>query len=379
VLNGVDVGRDLHRITHRGGGRYKPLLEHIARRKGRRQAVIRVRRHRASPPPVLTPEQIERICEACASWDTDTRQWRGSVRNRLLWTAVGGDRRSVGRSPGVAASGLAHRARRHPVPRGRGPRPPPWGAGQERLPAGCMSPTSWTASTPSTSGSGRLRHGVRVSGGSATVPRRASLAVREIRPGITSRQDAPDRVRSVRRPSPSGTGCREARDVRLSWLHAHLREDQDRAVGAEAQDHLETDAGEAGRGQRPPSTIPAPTHPRTRPVAGKRNTRIPRLLRGARQHRRRGGLPHPSDEVLVQGAAAPQPTHSPQLDADEPPGNSMATTRPHEASLPKRALRRQDPRQEPSALAAHAGICAGGRLQGRSLPRSAPAAHDALE
>jgi integrase len=33
----------------------------------------------------LTPQQIERICEACASWDTDTRQWRGSVRNRLLW------------------------------------------------------------------------------------------------------------------------------------------------------------------------------------------------------------------------------------------------------------------------------------------------------
>jgi integrase len=86
VLNGVDVGRDLHRITHRGGGRYKPLLEHIARRKGRRQAVIRVRQRRqSSPPPILTPQQIERICEACASWDTDTRQWRGSVRNRLLW------------------------------------------------------------------------------------------------------------------------------------------------------------------------------------------------------------------------------------------------------------------------------------------------------
>ena len=52
VLNGVDVGRDLHRITHRGGGRYKPLLEHVARRKGRRQAVIRCargaeRRHRS--------------------------------------------------------------------------------------------------------------------------------------------------------------------------------------------------------------------------------------------------------------------------------------------------------------------------------------------
>jgi integrase len=85
VLNGVEVGRDLHRIIHRGGGRYKPLLEHVARRKGRRQAVIRVRHRRRAAPPILTPVQIERICEACASWDTETRQWRGSVRNRLLW------------------------------------------------------------------------------------------------------------------------------------------------------------------------------------------------------------------------------------------------------------------------------------------------------
>lgn len=86
LLNGVDVGRDLHRITHRGGGKYKPLLEHLARRRGRRQAVVRVRdRRRGVPPPVLTPGQIERICEACASWDTETREWSGSVRNRLLW------------------------------------------------------------------------------------------------------------------------------------------------------------------------------------------------------------------------------------------------------------------------------------------------------
>ncbi len=36
---------------------------------------------------------------------------------------------------------------------------------------------------------------------------------------------------------------------------------------------------------------------------------------------------------------------------------------------PDSALRRQHPRQEPSALDAHAGICAGGRRQRRSLPR----------
>jgi hypothetical protein len=34
LLNGVDVGGDLHRITHRGGGRYRPLLEHVAPPQG---------------------------------------------------------------------------------------------------------------------------------------------------------------------------------------------------------------------------------------------------------------------------------------------------------------------------------------------------------
>jgi hypothetical protein len=74
VLNGVDVGRDPHRITHRGGGRYKSLLEHIARRKGHRQAMIRVRRPRPAAAPIPTPQQIELISEACASWDTQARE-----------------------------------------------------------------------------------------------------------------------------------------------------------------------------------------------------------------------------------------------------------------------------------------------------------------
>ena len=104
VLNGVDVGRDLHRITQRGGGRYKPLLEHVARRKGRRQVVIRVRHRRRAAPPILTPVQIERICEACASWDTETRQWCGSVRNRLLWMLLAETGFRVGE-----ALGLQHR------------------------------------------------------------------------------------------------------------------------------------------------------------------------------------------------------------------------------------------------------------------------------
>src|SRR3954452_6310221 len=47
----------------------------------------------------------------------------------------------------------------------------------------------------------------------------------------------------------------------------------------------------------------------------------------------------------------------------------MATATTRDASLPGGALRRQNLRQETSAVVLHAGICAGGRPRGRSLPR----------
>ncbi|MCX4750312.1 site-specific integrase [Kitasatospora sp. NBC_01287] len=103
-LNGVDVGRDLHRLVHGGGGRYKPMLEHIARRKGRRQTVIRVRQQHAAAPPVLTPRQIDRICDACAVWDPAVGEWRGSVRDRLLWALLAETGLRLGE-----ALGLQHR------------------------------------------------------------------------------------------------------------------------------------------------------------------------------------------------------------------------------------------------------------------------------
>ena len=103
-LNGVDVGRVLYRITDRRGGNYKPLLEHIARRKGRRQAAIRVRQPRRTGAPILTPGQIDRICDACATWDPESREWRGSVRDRLLWSLLVGTGLRLGE-----ALGLQHR------------------------------------------------------------------------------------------------------------------------------------------------------------------------------------------------------------------------------------------------------------------------------
>lgn len=103
-LNGVELGRDLYRLVHGRRGDYKPLLEHVARRRGRRQAVIRVRQPRRAARPTLTPVQIERICQACASWDSGAREWRGSVRDRLLWMLLAETGLRLGE-----ALGLQHR------------------------------------------------------------------------------------------------------------------------------------------------------------------------------------------------------------------------------------------------------------------------------
>ena len=104
-------------------------------------------------------------------------------------------------------------------------------------------------------------------------------------------------------------------------------------------------------------------------MAGKRGARASRLLRRARQQQNDPSIPHPGNQALVPGVTAPQPAHPPELGTHGSSCHPMATSCPDHASMAKHAIRRPHPRQEPSALAAHAGICAGGRWQQRSLPR----------
>jgi hypothetical protein len=59
----------------------------------------------------------------------------------------------------------------------------------------------------------------------------------------------------------------------------------------------------------------------------------------------------------------------PELGTHGPPRHPVAAASPDHASMAKRAIRRPHPRQEPSAVVPLAGICAGGRPKGRSLPR----------
>ena len=87
-LNGVAGAGRLYERVHRGGGAYKPFLEHLARRSGRRRAVVSVRRRRRGPAPILTPPQMAAIKDACAHWDQERRRWVGSLRHRLVWSVA---------------------------------------------------------------------------------------------------------------------------------------------------------------------------------------------------------------------------------------------------------------------------------------------------
>ena len=73
----------------RGRHAYKPMLEHLARRRGHERRVVRVSRPRPATPPTLTPEQVGLILDALrAAGIRPPAIGEGSVRDRLLWALL---------------------------------------------------------------------------------------------------------------------------------------------------------------------------------------------------------------------------------------------------------------------------------------------------
>lgn len=103
-LNGVALGGDLVRVVRGGRPAYKPMLDHLARKAGRRRHVLQVRVPRHVAPPVLSPGQVDAICDACARFDPAGGQWKGRVRDRLLWSLLAESGLRLGE-----ALGLQHR------------------------------------------------------------------------------------------------------------------------------------------------------------------------------------------------------------------------------------------------------------------------------
>jgi len=69
-------------------GRYRPMLAHLEGRRDRQASPLQLRAPAPGPPPVLTPAQVEAILGACARFEPERGEWRGSLRDRLLFETL---------------------------------------------------------------------------------------------------------------------------------------------------------------------------------------------------------------------------------------------------------------------------------------------------
>ena len=69
-------------------GRYRPMLAHLEDRRDRRASPLRLHAPAPGPPPVLTPAQVEAILGACACFEPGRGEWKGSLRDRLLFETL---------------------------------------------------------------------------------------------------------------------------------------------------------------------------------------------------------------------------------------------------------------------------------------------------
>lgn len=69
-------------------GRYRPMLAHLDGRRDRRASPLALRAPASGPPPVLTPVQVAAILEGCAVFERADDEWRGSLRDRLLFATL---------------------------------------------------------------------------------------------------------------------------------------------------------------------------------------------------------------------------------------------------------------------------------------------------
>ena len=68
--------------------RYRPMLHHLAGRRDRRASPLRLRTPAPGPPPVLSPAQVGVILEDLACFERGQGEWRGSLRDRLLFETL---------------------------------------------------------------------------------------------------------------------------------------------------------------------------------------------------------------------------------------------------------------------------------------------------
>ena len=148
-----------------------------------------------------------------------------------------------------------------------------------------------------------------------------------------------------------------------------------RAVQAQADHRLKAVRAKLHAVKSEMATAHAPAHPRAGSLARQRPARAPQLLRACPTTSRRCSAFRNGPSALATGRFGGAASAPADLGADAAPRDRWLP-RPRSASLARRTFRRQDPRQEPSAVVRARWDLCGGRVEllngeDPSLPRSA--------
>src|SRR5271170_1188987 len=217
----------------------------------------------------------------------------------------------------------------------------------------------------------RGRYGARlpVRGGWEATPRGPQGQAGAVRPVAPRGQDPADRVRAVRRPQPSRRWAATPGDLRLSGLHALLRQDQDEQVHGQAEDASQAPGPKAEGNPRRDATPDARSRAGAASVAASSAERSLSVLRRDLQLSITARVQGLRRQVLAQGARQTQPKGLHDLD-DLPPTPDRLPP-PGTGDPPGMAAMTDPPRvpsEEPTAVTPHGGICGGESQQWLSYP-----------
>src|SRR5271170_4305896 len=215
------------------------------------------------------------------------------------------------------------------------------------------------------------RHGARLSvrGGWEATPRGPQGQAGTVRPVAPPGQDPVDRVRAVRRPQPSCRWAATPGDLRLSGLHALLRQDQDEQVHGQAEDASQALGPKAEGNPRRDATPDARSRAGAASVAASSAERSLSVLRRDLQLSITARVQGMRRQVLAQGARQTQPKGPHELD-DLPPAPDRLSP-PETGDPPGMAALIDPPRvlsEEPTAVTPHGGIRGGESQQWLSYP-----------
>src|SRR6202008_2881012 len=167
---------------------------------------------------------------------------------------------------------------------------------------------------------GRHRGGLSQQSGCRTVPGGTYGTNAKVQPGTASRENAPAGIWSFCDRPTAVAWRRETGNVQLSWLYAHLREEEEQWTvhGVAANDPQEI-ADEPERGESRTAATDARTHSRTGQVVASGGAWIHPLLRSPHEPTGVVYLSVPSGAALASRAFAAQPKRPCPVGSHAPP------------------------------------------------------------